>query len=265
MNSDAPARARLEILDKADAVLRHLGVVGESSATSISGAVGEPTSSTYRILSNLQLLGWVEPGSRRGTFRLGLDFLRVGSVVEDRLSVREAAVPELRTLLAETGATSFLCIRADDRAVCVERFEGPDVRSLALTLGKSLELHHGAAPRAILSFLPPSERDALVGHLTRDEHQRNTLERLIETIRESGTALSDGDVTPGIAAVGAPIFNHRGEVEAALSISGVRGRLLDPDLDARARVREAADRVSDALGFEPADEGHTTAPTGAAA
>lgn len=252
MNNDAPARARLEILDKADAVLRHLGEAGESSATSIANAVDEPTSSTYRILSNLQLLGWIESGSRRGTFRLGLDFLRVGSVVEDRLNVREAAVPELRKLLAETGATSFLCLRADDRAVCVERFEGSDVRSLALTLGKSLELHHGAAPRAILAFLPTAERTALIAQLTRNGTERRELTTLIDEIRESGTALSDGDVTPGIAAVGAPIFNHRGEVEAALSISGVRGRLLDPALDTRARVLDAAARVSDALGFEPA-------------
>ncbi|WP_105567285.1 IclR family transcriptional regulator [Microbacterium halophytorum] len=248
----------LEILDKADAVLRHLAAEGESSAIAIAEGVGEPTSSTYRILSNLQLLGWVESGVRRGAYRLGLDFLRVGSIVEDRLNVREAAVPELRELLATTGATSYLCIRADDRAVCVERFEGADVRSLALRLGQSLELHHGAAPRAILAHLPDAERAALVERFVGDTGggapSRAELEAVIDATRAQGFALSDGDVTHGIAAVGAPIFNHRGEVEGALSVSGLRGKLLAPELRAAELVSEAAARASAALGYQAGGE-----------
>jgi DNA-binding IclR family transcriptional regulator len=246
-------RPRLEILDKADAVLRHLTAEGESSAVGIAEAVGEPTSSTYRILTNLQLLGWVESGTKRGAYRLGLDFLRVGSIVEDRLSVREAAVPELKDLLARTGATSFLCIRAGDRAVCVERFEGSDVRSLALALGQSLALHHGAAPRAIFAHLPEPERDALIEHFSSDPSagspSREDLAALVDKTRRQGFAVSDEDVTPGIAAVGAPIFNHRGEVEAALSISGLRAKLLAPELRAPELVTASAARARAALGF----------------
>lgn len=254
MSEDTSGSSRLDILDKADAVLRVLERAGEASAGDIAEATEEPMSSTYRLLTNLQLLGWVEAASRRGLYRLGIDFLRVGSIVEDRLDVREAAVPELKRLLADTGATSFLCIRAGDRAVCVERFEGNDVRSLALALGQSLVLHHGAAPRAILAFLPRGERDALVQEFAAsdapDSPTRAQLEELIAATRDAGYALSDGDVTPGIAAVGAPIFNHRGDVEAALSISGLREKLLDPVTDAIGRVRAAARHASAALGYQ---------------
>lgn len=245
-------RGGLEILDKADAVLRVLASRGEVSAAAISELVGEPTSSTYRLLTNLVALDFVEPGSRRGLFRLAVDVLRVGNLVEDRLDVRDAAGPHLRQLLARTGATSFLCIRADDRAVCVERFEGRDVRSLALALGQSLPLHHGAAPRAILSFLPSSERSALVEHLlaTDPRHpSRTEIEDMIASTRARGYAISDGDVTPGIAALGAPIFNHRGEVAAALSISGLRAQVLDASPDPSSLVLAAASAASAALGY----------------
>lgn len=169
--------------------------------------------------------------------------------------MRDAAVPELRRLLAETGATSFLCIRAGDRAVCVERFEGRDVRSLALTLGQSLPLHRGAAPRAILAFLPQSERNALIEELATtdtDGHptSRTEIMTLVDDVRRRGYAVSDGDVTPGIAAVGAPIFNHRGEIEAALSISGLRPQVLDASSRTIPLVLAAAAAVSGALGFE---------------
>ena len=38
--------------------------------------------------------------------------------------------------------------------------------------------------------------------------------------------VSDNNVTPGIAAIGAPIFDHRGEVAASLSVSGLREGIL---------------------------------------
>lgn len=251
MTEATPDRGGLEILDKADAVLRVLASRGEVSAAAISELVDEPTSSTYRLLTNLVALDFVEPGSRRGLFRLAVDVLRVGNLVEDRLDVRDAAGPHLRQLLAQTGATSFLCIRADDRAVCVERFEGRDVRSLALALGQSLPLHHGAAPRAILSFLPPSERSALVDRLLATDPSppsRAEVEDMIGSTRARGYAISDGDVTPGIAALGAPIFNHRGEVAAALSISGLRAQVLDTSPDPSSLVLAAASATSAALG-----------------
>lgn len=68
-------------------------------------------------------------------------------------------------------------------------------------------------------------------------------------VRSQGYAISDGDVTPGIAAVGAPVFDHRGEIKAALSVSGLRAQVLDSGMDAVEKVRAAAERVSLALGY----------------
>jgi DNA-binding IclR family transcriptional regulator len=78
----------------------------------------------------------------------------------------------------------------------------------------------------------------------------------LETVRRRGFAISDEDVTVGIAAIGAPIRNHRGAVTAALSISGVRPAILGAN---RARmtglVVDAAAAVSASLGFTPAHAG----------
>ncbi|GAA4194205.1 hypothetical protein GCM10022219_17090 [Microbacterium oryzae] len=254
MTSDTAARPGLEIIDKADAVLRVLTAENDLSAAEIAAAVGEPTSSTYRLLTSLAAVDLIESAPARGRFRLSVDLMRIGGAVEDRLSVREAAVPGLRRLLADTGLTSFLCIRAGDRAVCVERFDGRDVRSLALALGQSLPLHRGAAPQALFAFLPQAERMAVVASLRTDRSDPVTetdeeIERMVAAVRAAGSTLSDGDVTPGIAAVGAPVFDHRGQVAAAISVSGIRGQVLDPALDVPERVRSAARAASAQLGF----------------
>jgi DNA-binding IclR family transcriptional regulator len=131
---------------------------GEASAAEITKRTGEPLSSVYRLLQSLTRIGWVDRGWRRGTYRLGLLLLSVGGRLEDKLDIRDCARPVLRELLAVVGVTSFLCVRRDTRAVCVERLEGHAVRSLAMQLGSSLPLYAGAAPRAILAFLPPAEQ-----------------------------------------------------------------------------------------------------------
>lgn len=236
------------MLHKTDAILRVLEQAQELPVAELAKQVGEPVSSTYRLLASLTALRVVEPGLHRGHYRLGVDLLRIGGAVEDGLDVRELAVPELRALLSATDATSFLCVRADERAVCVERFEGRGVRSLALSLGQSLPLHRGAAPRALLAFLPPGERSEVIARLVGSADAAE-IEDELTVVRSQGYAISDGDVTPGIAAVGAPVFDHRGEIKAALSVSGLRAQVLDSGMDAVEKVRAAAERVSLALGY----------------
>src|SRR5919106_4254479 len=227
--------AGLELIAKVDAVIRVLESRGEASAAEIAKRTGEPLSSVYRLLQSLTGIGWVDRGWRRGTYRLGLLLLTIGGQLEDKLDVRECALPSMRHLLHAIGATTFLCVRRDTRAVCVERLEGQMVRSLAMQLGGSLPLYAGAAPRAILAFLPLGEqRSALkVVRIPGDPPRPDAaaIQTDIEQVRREGYAISDGDVTPGIAALGAPVFNHRGELEAAISISGLRAQILGSTRD----------------------------------
>jgi DNA-binding IclR family transcriptional regulator len=248
----------LELISKAGAVLDILEQDGEASAADLAAALGEPLSSVYRLLQSLTATGWVDRGSRRGAYRLGLSLMTVGGLVEDHLDIREASLPSLRELVDATGVTSFLCVRRGPRAVCLERIEGYAVQSLAMLLGGSLPLYAGAAPRALLAFLPLAEQSAILKDTSqrmRDDPPRPDDKDIIADIariRSAGYSVSDADVTPGIAALGAPVFNHRGEVEGALSLSGLRSQVLNP-----ARVdhtiellRLAAGKASAALGLE---------------
>src|SRR6478736_8287307 len=152
----------LELISKAGAVLDILEQHKEASAAELAAALGEPLSSVYRLLQSLTATGWVDRGSRRGPYRLGLSLMTIGGLVEDHLDIREASLPSLRDLAKATGVTSFLCVRRGSRAVCLERIEGYAVQSLAMQLGGSLPLYAGAAPRALLAFLPPAEQHAVL-------------------------------------------------------------------------------------------------------
>jgi DNA-binding IclR family transcriptional regulator len=249
----------VQVIAKAAAILDIVAHAGEASAAEIAERLNEPRSSVYRLLTSLQALDYVEVGSRRGTHRLGLKLLRLGTAVQSRLDVRSAAMGVMERIHDETGETVFLCLRRGDEAVCVERLDGRRVTTLALQLGGSLPLHAGAAPRALLAFAPRSEWHSYLAGGGLKRFSANTpvdAESLIfklEEVLSLGISISDEDVTPGIAALGAPIFDFRGAVSAALSISGMRASILgDEDGDRLKKlIIDGAAEISRSLGYLP--------------
>lgn len=246
----------LELISKAGAVLEVLENAGPTSAADLAVALSEPLSSIYRLMQSLTATGWVERPAKRGPYRLGLTWMTIGGFLEDHLDIREACLPALRTLVSSTGATSFLCVRRGSRAVCLERVEGISVQSLAMQLGSSLPLYAGAAPRALLAYLSHAEREDALAEtaLFREDPARPepaVIESDIARTLAQGYAVSEGDVTPGVAALGAPVFNHRGEVEGSISISGLTHQVLGPDVLERnvALLQTSAAGSSAALGW----------------
>lgn len=254
-NAEASASG-MGLVTKSASVLQALAASGELTVGQLSDAIGEPVSSLYRLLSSLDAIGWVEQGSKRGKFRLGLDFLRLGARLEAQLDLRRLALPELSSLHEATGETVFLCIRRGMSAVCIERIDGRDVQIHSLRLGESLPLGEGVAPRAILAFESPElvsrylREAASLTHVSAIAPDREQLVQLLDETVARGVAVAEADWVDGIGGVGAPIFDHRGNVVGALSISGLSRRLFSGEFDAIGLVTQAALAVSQKLGSE---------------
>ncbi|GAA3698542.1 IclR family transcriptional regulator C-terminal domain-containing protein [Arthrobacter ginkgonis] len=245
------------VLAKASALMEALAQERIATSTRLTELLNEPVTSVYRMLATLAEAGWVEQIGHRGAYRVGSKMLSLAGELTRRLDIRRAAVPVLRDIHEQTGETTFLCIRSGTRAVCIERIDGTRVSSRVLKLGESLPLHVGAAPRALLAF---ESRDAweeyasIVAHSGepwRDVRSRTEFFAGLEEIQAQGFVRNDNNVTPGIAAVGAPIFNHRGEVVASLSASGLREGILTEPAEGPSvteLVLRGAQALSDYLG-----------------
>lgn len=245
------------VLVKAMRLIDLLAQRGEMTPAQIAELTEEPRSTVYRLLGTLQDLELVDPGHVRGSYRLGLKLFVLGSTVVERFDARAAAHPVMERLHAETGETVFLCVRRELQAVCIERIDGLRVALLELRLGGALPLHLGGAPRALLAFEPEAAWQSYLdaaGLQERTEaspHSREDVLAVLRLTRERGYAVSDQDVTLGVASVGAPIFGHDGTVQASISIGGLRDLVLAEDSAIPALVVAAAREVSAALGHRP--------------
>lgn len=247
----------LEMLGKAMSIVHELADGKELSVAALAECTGEPVSSTYRLVSSLLAVGWIAPGLQRGRYRLGLYFLGIGSVVEDRLDLRERIRPALQRLRDRSNLTAHLCVRDGARAVCIDRIDAGEVRELVLRPGKSLPLVVGGAPMAILANLPPHEyesvRDLAIAQSEVEGFPRTAkaVDQMVNQTRLRGYAVSDNDVTPGIAALSTPVFDYCGQIAAAISIAGLREHVLGDSArdNAIAAIVDCGREASLALGW----------------
>ncbi|MBM9468539.1 IclR family transcriptional regulator [Nakamurella leprariae] len=244
----------MSVVSKMTRMLSALQRSPDASAARLAADLGEPVTSVYRILGHLEGIGWVEKGPARGQYRLGIDLADVAQSVETSLDIRQLASPVLLRLNGRTREVTYLCVRHDRRAVCIERFDGADIQSAEFPLGGSLPLHRGAGPLAILAFESEEFRRRYIAALAAADTNPLTeadvveLERALRSVRSRGVAVSDGDVTPGILTAAAPVFDHRGSVVGSVSLSGLRDRAAAPGVDFPALIVEAGQQISAGLG-----------------
>jgi DNA-binding IclR family transcriptional regulator len=242
-------------LAKAVHLLEQLAEDREATPRELAAALEEPRTTVYRLLRSLEALDLVEAGSQAGSYRLGWKLMRLGAAVVERLDERQLALPVMERIHERLGETVFLLVRRGWDAVCIERLEGLRVQSLALRLGGALPLHAGAGPRALLAWEPREEWEQfvrsvdLVAYTDKTPTTRAALFRELEETVGRGYAVSDEDVTVGIASLGAPIFDYTGAVRAALSIGGMKSLVLGRDRELAVDLLvEGAREISTALG-----------------
>src|SRR4051794_11722238 len=267
----------IQVIDRAAALMRVLAEADEPQRLrDIALRTGLSPSTTRRILASLAQHQLCEQ-TPEGTYRLGLALFELGRRVEADLDIRSRSLPALKRLSDASHLTAFVCIQRDARAIAIERVDGRYAFSLALTVGGSLPLTAGAASRALLAYVPEAE---VMRMIEQEAPERFTDKTLVEPeailadmakTREQGYVISDEDVTPGVAAIGMPVFGHLVSdlPVAAISVAGLVPQVLGEGFDALLRqLREAAEEISRALGHglgEAAPERTEATRPGAAA
>lgn len=252
------ASKNVQSLDRALDLLEAFPKMGpELGLTSIAESLGLNKATAYRLLSTLERRGFLERSPNDRSYRLGVRLFELGAYYQNQINVRHMALPFIAALVDEVHESSFLCIRDGDDALCIERLEAEqEIKIFALRVGGRLPLHTGAAPRVLLAGLENHEvegyikRSGLPGFTSKTITTREDLLKDIQTTLKQGYTLSIEDITPGVAAVGAPIWDYSGKIIASISVSGLSSRFDKARLKQLAEaVKQTAQRISRHLGY----------------
>lgn len=111
---------------------------------------------------------------------------------------------------------------------------------------------------SLLAALPSTQLEKLLAKMVFVQYTEKTitdtetLRAELQTIRNRGFSMDRGEYESDLRSVGAPIFDHTGQVVAAVTLAGSAQRLSGDRLfDIAADVRETARLISERLGYQP--------------
>lgn len=226
----------------------------ELTARDIATRLRLPKSTAYRLLHRVESAGFLDRDECTGLYRLGIHLAIWGDLARHSTSLQRIADPVLRRLSAETSETATVMVLDGISGVNVQMMECFQPLMLPGLLGGRMPLHATAGGKVFLAWASPARQKVLL-KTPLERFTRTTitdvaaLKRELKRSFDRGYTAVNGEHHDGVVAVAAPIYDHQGEVCAALVIGGPRSRTT-PRLSVLAQaVMVAASSVSTSLGY----------------
>ena len=224
----------------------------------LSRRLALPKSSTYCLLVTLERRGYLHRNNRTHRYMFGLKLFSLANMALSGVELRENAAGFLQSLMQRARLTVHMALIEGDEAVLIEKVEPPGLVRLATWVGKRLDLHCSAVGKCLLAYLPEDEFLRLVRDRGLPRNNENTitsirrLKQQMAQIRQDGYAIEDEEGEIGCRCVGAPVFDHSGNVIAAVSVAGTTAQIRSEEFTYFGHlVRQTAADISEALGFLP--------------
>lgn len=250
----------MPIIQSLDRALNILDLFDEHTTelkiTEISTRIGLHKSTVHSLLKTLQMHGYIDQDEESGKYRLGLKLLEKGQLLLQGMDIRGTARKHLTSLSAQTGQTTHLVILDGREGVYIDKVEGDKAAIRYSRIGRRVPLHSSAVGKALLAFRRPEEVEELLKGYSYVQQTSSTIadkESFIaelSRVRLLGYAVDDQENEPGVRCAAAPIFNHAGDVTAAMSISTMLSVVDEGQFEECVRLlKQETAQISQLLGY----------------
>jgi DNA-binding IclR family transcriptional regulator len=227
----------------------------------LAAAAGMPPSKAHRYLVSLIRMGFVDRDSLTGHYRLGPKSIEIGAAALDAMDAFALSVETMIALHDELNHTMVLSVWGSHSPVIIRVEEADRLVTVSFRVGKSLPLLTSAAGQLFAAYLPRTTIEPLLQAEIRSNRERGAsqsirsmaeADRLLADARARGLSRITGDITPGINAMAAPIFDYRGYPATTITAVGPAGSFDHAWSGSVARaLSRHASQLSRKLGFTP--------------
>ncbi|GAB6107263.1 IclR family transcriptional regulator [Fusibacter bizertensis] len=248
----------VQSVDRALSIVEVLST-GQKGLQEISNLVKLNKSTVHRLLQTLIFKGFVSQDQERMRYGLTTKILQLSQKIIEDLDVVTISKPYLQALNNQTEEVVHLVMIEGKDAVYIDKMEAKNNIRMYSYIGKRIPLFSSAVGKAYLAFSPEFERaskwqmvmDSIVPLTKNTIVDEEALLQELEQIRLRGFSIDNEENELGIICVAAPIYNHLGKVEYAISISTPKFRLTDDKLKEYGNlVKGVTAKISKELGYQ---------------
>lgn len=223
--------------------------------TEISSDTGLHKSTAYRIIMTLMRRGYLVKGDN-GNYKIGHKMIETTSYYISELDLHTEARPYIAEINSYLGLDGYLGILDGDTVVYIEKISGAGVRKLFSQVGMRIPAYCSSLGKCLLSGLSGEELEKVMKDCSFIRFTPTTitdmksLHRELSDVRARGWAIDDEEYERGHRCIGAPIYDYKGDIVAAISASGDKHVLGDDRIDEIAEyVKKAAAEISEKMGY----------------
>lgn len=247
----------VQSVDRALSIIEVLSDYEEGLAlTEISTKIKLHKSTVHRLLGTLIQRGYVEQNEETNKYKLTLKLFELGNKLVEKMDILPIAKPYLKRLGENTNEVVHLVLLEDTEIVYIDKVESENTIRMHSRIGSRSPAYCTAVGKAILAHLPDEELEEIwersdIKELTKYTITNlDTMKKELEKIRERGYSIDNEENELGVRCVAAPIFNFKGEVCAAVSVSGPIMRITQQKIKQIAKlVMESCKEISRQLGY----------------
>ncbi len=231
---------------------------GDLGLSDISRRLGLNKPTVLRMLRTLTEAGWVVRRGDPPRYAAGLRLFHHASKPVRRMTIRVAAEEPLRRLWRATGASTYLAVLDDDKALYIESLDSLSSVQISGRVGGRYDLHCSAPGKVLLAW----SDDSLLDRLARKGFERRTrrticsLPRLrahLRQIHRMGYAVDNEEYVKGVLCFAVPVYDYAGRVAGT---AGITTLTMYTSVDEMIRnmgpkVIAAGREISAALGYRP--------------
>jgi IclR family acetate operon transcriptional repressor len=241
-------------IDAIEILARHrLGL----TLAELSRRLSVPKASLFEVMKGLEGRIYVSK-NEAGRYEIGSSALAFARAALAANSLGQVARPILQALVRKTGETALIALLDEEAmlAVYVDKVESESPIRYTVPLGLRRELHGASVGKALLAFMPAPLREKYLASRPLERFTAATvvnvkeIRRDIETVRQTGVALTVDERTEGASGIAAPVFGAGGVLVAGLSLAGPSPRMTAGRDRFVPLVRDAAAQISAALANE---------------
>ena len=204
-------------------------------------------SNVHRLLQALVELGYVLKDETTAQYQVSLRLWELGAAVEVGFRIKAAASEAMTRLLARTRETVHLSVLDGEEVVYVHKLDSPEPVRAYSEIGGRAPAFCVATGKAMLAWQPRAVLASVASHLR--AHTPRTITdpqeylREMDRIRANGYAVNRGEWRETVWGVAAVIRSAKGNVLAAIGVSGPSARIKQGNVKVLADEVIAAARL----------------------
>jgi len=212
-------------------------------------------SNVRRLVFTLMNKGYIEKDVSTNKFKLGLKVVELSSIRLNQVELKTEAAPILRELSMKTNQVCHMGTYVDGEVVYIEKIQPVNSISMYSSIGRRLPVYLSSMGKVLLTQFSDDEvrnilKSTEIVKKTKNTHiEIDDILNEVKKAREQGYAIDDEENEDDIFCIGAPIYDYRNKMIAAISTTGNNKEFLKDGSEAIELVKSTAYEISKRVGY----------------